>query len=118
MDNMTAGQELLKQKEERLQVMENALVGGLVSTLSYIALKKKPFLIPCFRSFSCLHKSEKFIYKREDAVYHAFFALNAETRQSSIFSHSQRRQIRKQHFDPDKLAQLTGTNRVKQCAKL
>lgn len=29
MDNMTAGQELLKQKEERLQVMENALVGGL-----------------------------------------------------------------------------------------
>ena len=36
MDNMTAGQELLKQKEERLQVMENALVGGLVRTLSYI----------------------------------------------------------------------------------
>ena len=30
MDNMTAGHELLRQKEERLKVMENALLGGLV----------------------------------------------------------------------------------------
>ena len=28
MDNMTAGQELLRQKEDRLKVMENALLGG------------------------------------------------------------------------------------------
>ena len=31
-DNMTAGQDLLRQKEERLKVMENALLGGLVSS--------------------------------------------------------------------------------------
>lgn len=34
MDNMSAGQELLRQKEERLKLMENALLGGLVSNLS------------------------------------------------------------------------------------
>lgn len=31
MDNMSAGQELLRQKEDRLKVLENALLGGLVS---------------------------------------------------------------------------------------
>ena len=31
MDNMSAGQELLKQKEDRLRVLENALLGGMVS---------------------------------------------------------------------------------------
>ena len=31
MDNMTAGQELLRQKEDRLRVLENALLGGMVS---------------------------------------------------------------------------------------
>ena len=30
MDNMTAGQELLRQKEDRLRVLENALLGGMV----------------------------------------------------------------------------------------
>lgn len=33
MDNMSAGQELLRQKEDRLKVLENALLGGLVSVL-------------------------------------------------------------------------------------
>ena len=33
MDNMSAGQELLRQKEDRLKVLENALLGGLVSCL-------------------------------------------------------------------------------------
>ena len=31
MDNMSAGQELLRQKEDRLKVLENAMLGGLVS---------------------------------------------------------------------------------------
>ena len=34
MDNMTAGHELLRQKEERLKVMENALLGGLVRNIN------------------------------------------------------------------------------------
>lgn len=33
MDNMSAGQELLRQKEDRLKVLENTLLGGLVSVL-------------------------------------------------------------------------------------
>ena len=39
MDNMTAGQELLRQKEERLKVMENALLGGLVSKFNHLFWK-------------------------------------------------------------------------------
>ena len=35
MDNMSAGQELLRQKEDRLKVLENALLGGLVSCHGY-----------------------------------------------------------------------------------
>jgi len=35
MDNMSAGQELLRQKEDRLKVLENALLGGLVSCHAY-----------------------------------------------------------------------------------
>jgi len=35
MDNMSAGQELLRQKEDRLKVLENALLGGLVSCRGY-----------------------------------------------------------------------------------
>ena len=31
MDNMSTVQELLRQKEDRLKVLENALLGGLVS---------------------------------------------------------------------------------------
>ena len=39
MDNMTAGQELLRQKEDRLKVMENALLGGgLVSNFSLFVI--------------------------------------------------------------------------------
>lgn len=34
MDSMTAGHELLRQKEERLKVMENALLGGLVRNVT------------------------------------------------------------------------------------
>lgn len=60
MDNMTAGQELLKQKEERLQVMENALVGGLVRTLSYIGWKKIPISHSLF-SLHWLSSQETFI---------------------------------------------------------
>lgn len=33
MDNISAGQELLRQKEDRLKVLENTLLGGLVSCL-------------------------------------------------------------------------------------
>ena len=36
MDNMSAGHELLRQKEERLKVMENALLGGLVRNISEV----------------------------------------------------------------------------------
>lgn len=49
MDNMTAGQELLRQKEERLKVMENALLGGLVST-TFVCKPSGP--IPIFHPSS------------------------------------------------------------------
>ena len=39
MDNMTAGQELLRQKEDRLKVMENALLGGGLVSNFIVCLK-------------------------------------------------------------------------------
>lgn len=41
-DNMTAGHELLKQKEERLVLLENALVGGLTTSDSEATFRENP----------------------------------------------------------------------------